>query len=159
FTGGTPASSSAQAPSTVTFSAVGNHDVTLSVSNAHGTSAQSSQTQTIVVTDPSPAIGAVTVSPPNPTVCQDVTFTATGVTGQATLQYGWDINNGTSQGNGTTNPLVWHTTSSTPPGSTYSAQVTVTGVGTAVKSTPFTLNGLVPLPANNFAAPTNDPFA
>ena len=49
-------------------------------------------TKSIVVLDPAPQIGAITVSPASPLVCQPVTITATGVTGQPTLGYSWTLN-------------------------------------------------------------------
>ena len=76
-----PASSTVQSP-LVTFATEGSKSVSLTASNSQG---PSTVTKSIIVLSPAPQIAGITVSPANPLVCQPVTFTATGVTGQPTL--------------------------------------------------------------------------
>ncbi|HEY0513817.1 MAG TPA: PKD domain-containing protein [Thermoanaerobaculia bacterium] len=152
FQDGAPASSSLQSP-LVTFTTAGTKSVSLSSTNGAGTG---SATQSVTVLTPAPQIGSITVSPANPLVCQPVTFTATGVTGQSPLAYAWTLN-GTPQA-ATTSTFTWDTTGAQS--GLYTAALTLTnGSGTATKSASV---NLLPLPQLAFTgangAPENDPF-
>jgi len=152
---GSPPASTAHNPTGVTFGAPGVKSISLTATNAVGSGLQ---TKSLTVLDPAPAIGTVTVSPANPIVCQPVTFAATGVTGQPTLTYNWQI---------TTRPGGSPVTSSASPSFTwntvgtlagdFTATLTVSNTTSATKSADFTLGALSPLP--NLFAPTNDPFS
>ncbi len=85
---GSPASSSAQNPSGVSFGTTGAKTISLTAGNAAG---NGSRNKTLTVLDPAPVIAGVSLSPPSPIVCQPVTFSATGVTGQPTLAYSWQV--------------------------------------------------------------------
>ncbi len=110
FQDGTPSGSAAQNPQ-VTFSSAGSKAVTLSATNLSGSNGTSNN---VLVLPPAPQIGGITVSPASPSVCQPVTLTATGVTGQPTLAYSWGVTNSTQIGvpglASTTSTLVWDTT-------------------------------------------------
>ncbi|MFL6235066.1 MAG: PKD domain-containing protein [Thermoanaerobaculia bacterium] len=158
FPDGTPAGSTSPSPSSVTFATPGTKSVKLMASN--GTPPESVVTKNVVVLPPTPQIGGIGVSPASPSVCQPVTLTATGVTGQPTLAYAWGIkdsgNNGVP-GSSSTGTLNWATTGLAA--GTYTATVTVTnGAGTATKSLPVTLAALAPLAFNAPGTPLNDPF-
>jgi PKD repeat protein len=160
FQDGTPANATtASVP--VTFATAGTKSVSLTSQNVTGPS--SPVTKSIIVLSPTPQIGSVTVSPSNPSVCQPVTFTATGVTGQPTLAYNWALaKDGVTPVPGVTSStptLAWTTTGSTASGS-YTAAVTVSnGAGTATKSVSVNLAALPPLAyAGAGGAPENDPF-
>jgi PKD repeat protein len=157
FQDGSPSGSAAQNPQ-VTFSSAGAKSVSLTATNGSGSNGA---THSVVVLPPAPQIGGITVSPASPSVCQPVTLTATGVTGQATLAYSWGIVNSTQIGvpvSGTTSTLVWDTTGLL--NGAYTATVTVSnGAGTATKSVPVTLAALQPLGFNGAnGAPENDAF-
>ncbi len=160
---GTPAgstSTSSQNPQ-VKFAAKGTKTVSLTATNAVGPSTPTSKQVTVL--DPSPQIGTVTVSPANPLQCQPVTFTATGVTGQATLGYSWKITNSDSVvapgGTSAANPFTWDTHLNNPIPQPYTATITVSnGVGTTTKSASFSLGALPPLPTSTFT-PTNSAFS
>jgi PKD repeat protein len=95
FQDGAPASSTSQSPSSVTFATPGTKSVTLTASNS--TPPQSAVTKGVVVLPPAPQIAGISVSPVSPSVCQPVTLTATGVTGQPTLAYAWGIKDSDAQ--------------------------------------------------------------
>jgi PKD repeat protein len=159
FQDGAPASSTAQSPAGVSFATAGTKTVTLTASNS--TPPANSATKSIIVLPPSPQIAGITVSPASPLVCQPVTLTATGVTGQPTLAYGWavkDSGNNAVPGSSSTGTLNWSTTGLAA--GAYTATVTVTnGAGTANKSVAVTLGALQPLAFNGAGgAPTNDSF-
>jgi PKD repeat protein len=159
FQDGAPASSTAQSPSAVTFATPGTKSVSLTASNS--TPPANSATKSVVVLPPAPQIAGITVSPAAPLVCQPVTLTATGVTGQPTLAYGWavkDSGNSAVPGSSSTGTLTWATTGLAA--GAYTATVTVTnGAGTANKSVAVTLGALQPLAFNGAGgAPTNDSF-
>ncbi|HTG32445.1 MAG TPA: PKD domain-containing protein [Thermoanaerobaculia bacterium] len=153
FGGGTPASSTLQSP-VATFATEGSKSVSLTASNSQGPSAV---TKSIVVLSPVPQIGAITVSPANPLVCQPVTLTATGVTGQPTLAYGWTLN-GSPVAGAATSTFNWSTTGLQS--GLYTAAVTVTnGAGTATKNVSVNLGALQTLAFTGAnGAPTNDAF-
>jgi PKD repeat protein len=160
FQGGAP-SSSAASSAQVTFGSAGTKSVSLTSQNSSG--ASPTVTKNIIVLSPAPVVGGVTVSPPSPSICQPVTFNATGVTGQAPLTYAWTLtNNATSAAVGvssSTSTLQWPDTSQAASG-TYTATVTVSnGSGTATGSASVNLLPLVPLSfAGANGAPENDPF-
>ena len=158
FPDGTPPSSTAQ-NTTVTFATAGTKSVSLTASNSHPPA--STATKSVVVLPAAPQVGGITVSPASPLVCQPVTLTATGVTGQPTLGYSWavkDSGNNSVPASSTTGTLNWATTGLQA--GAYTATVTVTnGAGTASKSVPVTLGALQPLAFNGAnGAPTNDSF-
>jgi PKD repeat protein len=163
FSGGTPPSASGGTASSVqvTFGTTGTKSVSLTSQNFTGQSLP--VTKSIVVLSPAPVVTGVTVSPPSPSVCQPVTFTAAGVTGQTPLTYGWTLKNtATSASVGptsSTSTLLWSDTSQATPGS-YTATVTVgNGSGTATQSVSVNLLPLVPLSFTGAnGAPVNDPF-
>jgi PKD repeat protein len=160
FTGGAPALSSDANP-TVTFDSAGSKPVTLTVRNAQ--SEQSAPaSQNVIVLDPTPTLGSVTVSPANPIVCQPITLTAVNGKGAPTLNYDFAVlDSGSSQvaGNsGAAKTFVWNTGATTQSGS-YTARLTLSnGAGSVTKSTAFTLAGLTPLPLPGQFVPTNDAF-
>lgn len=155
FADGTPASSTAQSPQ-VTFGSEGVKTVSLTSRNSAGDS--NPLNKAITVLNPAPQIGSVTVSPASPLVCQPVTLAATGVTGQPTLGYAWDVKKdgvGIPVVTGANGSLIWNTIGILP--GNYTATLTVSnGVGNAAKSASFTLNPLSPLPTS--FAPTNEAF-
>lgn len=156
FAGGSPAASSAASP-LVSFADPGSKTVTLAVGNAKGSDSTSVQVQ---VLDARPAIGGVSATPAQPTVCQPVTFTATGVTGKPPLGYSWTVRDGSQAAvaSGTGNPFVWNTTSR--PAGSYTADVTVSGVApSATASKPISLAPLADLPAAGSFAPVNEAFS
>ena len=156
FAGGSPASSSAASP-LVSFADPGSKTVTLTVGNAKGSDSASVQVQ---VLEAEPAIGGVGASPAQPTVCQPVTFTATGVTGKPPLGYAWTVRDGSSAtvASGTANPFVWNTAGKEA--GSYTAEVTVSGVApSATASKSITLAPLADLPAAGSFAPVNELFS
>ncbi|HEY3570332.1 MAG TPA: PKD domain-containing protein [Thermoanaerobaculia bacterium] len=157
FQDGSPGSSTAQSPAGVTFATAGTKSVSLTASNAQGPSATQ---KSVVVLPPAPQVGGITVSPASPSVCQPVTVTATGVTGQPTLTYSWGVTDSNSNPVAASSPtgtLNWATTGLTA--GAYTATVTVTnGAGTISKSVAVTLGALQPLAFGTTGAPTNDPF-
>ncbi len=155
FTSDASAPSSSLQNPLVSFTDVGPHQITMRSRNAQGWSAPTPP-KTLTVLDPVPKITAVTVSPPNPVICQPITFTATGVTGKPTLTFSWDIPGASPAPSPTNaNPLVWNTTADSTPGP-YTATVTVNNSfgPPASKSATFTLGGLAPLPGNGTFTPT-----
>ena len=159
FQDGSPATSGAAAP-VVSFASAGPKAVTLASTNGQGTSPVTPKS--VVVLNPAPVVGGVTVSPANPFVCQPVTFTTTGVTGQPTLGYAWsvkDSGNNAAPGSpsSTASSLTWTDTSGVQANGTYTATVTVSnGAGTATKSVPVTFQAR---PTLGFTGvPTTDAF-
>lgn len=119
-------------------------------------------TQAVTVLDPKPAIGNVTASLTSAYVCQPITFTATGVTGQPPLVRSWRVEpagGGTAIALGSTSDTAtWTPPSSTAPG-TYDGILQVSGTGApAEESAAVTLLALPQLPAAGSFAPTNDAF-
>ncbi len=160
FSGGSPATASAQNP-TVSFDSAGTKQVTLTVRNAQSEES-APVSQNVTVLDPTPTLGSVTVSPQNPTVCQPITVTAVNGKGAPTLSYDIAVLDGGSSpvaGNvGAASSYVWQTGANTQAG-TYTARVTLSnGAGSATKSTIFTLAGLTTLPLPGQFSPTNDAF-
>ncbi|HEX6203014.1 MAG TPA: PKD domain-containing protein, partial [Thermoanaerobaculia bacterium] len=109
----------------------------------------------VTILDPAPKIGNVTVSPASATVCQPITFTATGVTGQPPLTRTWEVLPAVTglQQNG--DSATW------TPGEndlgTYEGSLTVSGVGpSAVDSATVIVSGLDPLPGAGFAIDNDD---
>lgn len=138
---------------------LGNKTVTATNDSCPGTVAE----HVVALLDPEPAIGSVTVSPPNPFVCQPITFSASGVTGLPPLARSWRVEpaaGGTAtQLPSSSDQATWTPPSSTTPG-TYHGILDVTGVGTgATKLTAVTVQGLPALPAGGTFAPTANPFA
>ncbi|HEY0556834.1 MAG TPA: PKD domain-containing protein, partial [Thermoanaerobaculia bacterium] len=159
FQNGSPANATTASPQ-VTFASTGTKSVSLISQNSSGTS--NPVTKSVVVLNPAPVVTGVTVSPQNPSVCQPVTFTATGVTGQPTLGYSWAVTPTPPAGSpaSSTSTLVWADTSQVVPNTPYTAQVTVTnGVGVAALPAGVTFQALQPLAFTGAAgAPENDPF-
>ncbi len=169
FQGGTPPGASGGAASSVVVSFgssptyPSSKSVTLTSQNSSGLS--NPVTKSVVVLNPAPAVTGITVSPQNPSVCQPVTFTATGATGQPTLGYSWAVTPTPPAGSpaSSTSTLVWADTSQVVPGTPYAAQVTVNnGLGTATSPAGtggVTFQALQPLAFTGAAgAPENDPF-
>jgi PKD domain len=114
--------------------------------------------------NPSPAIAGVDGSPSPALVCQPVSFTASGVSGQQPRTLSWQVKDSggaTVATGGDVNPFVWATQPATPPDA-YTATATVTnplGSASAV-SPPLNLQAL---PALAFTgpggAPAFDPFS
>jgi PKD repeat protein len=153
FPDGAPATSSVS-PQSVTFASAGDKSVRLDVSNDQGSDFR---IQSVTVLNPAAVVAAASGSPTTASICQPITWTATSVGGQPPLAISWQIKDAGNQTvhSGTGNPLVWLSTSTTPPGA-YSGTVTVTGVGSAsATSAPITLTALASIPAS--FAPTNEP--
>jgi PKD repeat protein len=156
FQDGSPGSSPAENPA-VSFVSPGPKLVSLTAGNGVGSD---THTESVTVLNPAPAVSGVVVSPAAPTVCQPVSFSATGVTGRPTLGYAWSVQDAGSvpmtAGSGT--GLTWSTGGLTPAG-TYTASVTITNTaGSANATVQFPLAGLQPLPAEGGFTPTHDPF-
>ncbi|HEX6903193.1 MAG TPA: PKD domain-containing protein [Thermoanaerobaculia bacterium] len=160
FQDGSPASSFNQNPQ-VAFATAGTKVVSLTPGNGAGPGTPVAKN--ITVLDPAPQIGAVTVSPAAPLVCQAVSLGATGATGQAPLGYSWVV-----KSDATNLPVpVNNASTSTPTLNTvglqsgsYTATLTLSnGVGSASKSTTFNLAALTPLAFSGAnGAPENDAF-
>lgn len=156
---GSPGSSTARHPSGISFSTPGTKSVTLEVSNDFG---PDSLTQNLTVLSPDVQAGSVSVSPNPAFLCQPVTFTATGFTGQPTLSYDWDLRDGGNNlvtgavANG--NQLTWDTTD-VDTGTIYTATVTVSnGVPSSdsASSAPLIIVPLPALPTAGSFLPTYD---
>ena len=99
FEGGTPGTSNSREPSGRDLRSTGPKNVSLQAFNNAGPG--STANQTIQVLDPAPVIGGFdAASPANPFVCQPVTFTATGITGQPPLTHTWRVRQGNDDPNG-----------------------------------------------------------
>lgn len=154
FQDGAPTSAFTQNPQ-VSFGSVGSKSVTLISTNGQGSSLPN--TKNLTVLSPAPAIAAVSASPSSALVCQPITLSASGVTGQPTLGYAWQVLNSSLSPVFTSSQTAptWSTVGMAP--GSYSAQLTVTNtVSSAQASTAITLNSLPPLPIS--FTPTNDPF-
>ncbi|MBP7755186.1 MAG: PKD domain-containing protein [Thermoanaerobaculia bacterium] len=164
FTGGSPASSTAQNP-VVSFASPGSKSVTLEATNVYGTSAP--KTKSVQVLSPQPAIGTIELAPPAPKQCQTVTFSPSSVTGQPPLTYAWSLSPAgggpIATGSGTT--LVWNSATGCPgagtcPAGAYVVDLQVSNTaGSDTESRQFQLAALPPLPGNGTFAPTHDPFS
>ncbi len=153
---GSPSGSSVRNPTGVTFSSTGAKTISLTATNSVG---NGSRSKTLTVLDPAPVVAGVSLSPSSPIACQPITFSASGVTGQPTLSYNWQVTTrpGGSPVTSSTSPSFTWNTAGTPAGDfTATLQVSNTA-GNASRSVDFTLGALSPLP--NLFAPTNDPFA
>jgi PKD repeat protein len=155
---GSPPSSLTANP-VVSFPTTGAKTVTLIATNA--VSSGSLAQKTINVLSATPAIGTAIFSPPSPIVCQTITFSATGVTGQPTLGYGWvvkkDLDSSTvASGSGTT--IAWNTAGAAA--GSYTATLTISNTsGSTSKSVSANLGGLSALGFSGAGgAPTNDAF-
>ncbi len=153
FEDGSPASSSQENPSGVTFGGTGNKTVQLEATNGAGSGNTS---QEVPVLNPVPNIPLVTASPNPALVCQPVTFQAPGTTGQPPLSLTWEVKNDQNvtvdTGSGTSH--VWQTSPSNPVG-TYTGVLTATnGIGSDTgTSSVVTLNALPALPGSGTFAP------
>ncbi|HEV7670855.1 MAG TPA: PKD domain-containing protein [Thermoanaerobaculia bacterium] len=155
FQDGSPSGSSANNPTGVTFASTGAKTISLTATNASGSG---SRNKTLTVLDPAPVIASVSLSPLNPIVCQPVTFSATGVTGQPTLNYNWQVTprpSGPPVTTSTSPSFIWNTAGVLAGDFTATLQVQ-NSISTATRSVDFTLGALSPLP--NLFAPTADPF-
>ena len=155
FPDGTPSSSISQNPQT-SFAGVGTKAVVLTATNGQGASLPT--TKNVPVLSPAPAIASVSASPSTALVCQPITLSAAGVTGQPTLSYAWQVLNSSQS-------PVFTSSQSSPTWSTvgmlagsYTAELTVTNVvNSAQSSAPIVLNSLPPLPIS--FTPTHDAFS
>ena len=143
FAGETPAGTSTTQNPTVVFSTPGLKPVTLTVCNAAGCS---SVTQTVLVLDPLPAVGGISVTPAQLEQGQSVLLDAVG-TGVPQLSYSWQLlHNGVVLGTLSGAHAVWPTTGQ--PLGTYTANLTVTNaLGSAAAATNFTV---VTMTANQY---------
>ena len=83
-----PEGGSTQQNPTVVFTSPGSQTVTLTVCNAEGQC--SSQTQTVAVLDPRPAVTSATVTPPQVALGQSVLLDA-AATGKPPLSFSWQV--------------------------------------------------------------------
>ncbi|HEX2253091.1 MAG TPA: PKD domain-containing protein [Thermoanaerobaculia bacterium] len=159
FPDGTPGSSTAANP-TVSFATKGPKSVSLEVSDP-GLGASDTEVRQVTILDPAPKVASVTANVTDTFVCQQVTFTANGVTGKAPLSFAWkvqqneqDLVPAPSSPNSAT--FAWNTTG--VPAGTYQGVVTVSGTGAPAVgySPPVTLLPLPTLPTSFVA--THDPF-
>ncbi len=144
----------------VTFSGPGTATVTLISHNTAGFSIP--VTKTVTIASPAPAISGVTISPNPAYLCQPVTFSATGVSGQPAPTLSWVLKKGSNPvtTGGNSGSFTWDT-SQIPlpaPGTDYTATVTATNsAGTASQtSLALTLNALPILPGAGSFTPTYD---
>ncbi|HVT57548.1 MAG TPA: PKD domain-containing protein [Thermoanaerobaculia bacterium] len=156
---GSPAASTVQSPSGVTFAAKGTKTVSLTAKNDQGSNTAS---QTLTVLDPKPAVGGIGVSPASPLQCQPVTLTAKGVSGAPTLTYGWSALNQASMAQNlgtspTPNPFIWDTKATAAGAGSYAVTLLLSnGSGSASANVQVNLGSLPALPAT--FAPVDDPF-
>lgn len=161
FDGGSPSASAVKNPS-VSFATAGSKTVTLEASNAAGTSAP--RTRTVNVLNPAPAAGGVTVTPSSALICQPVTCTANGVTGQPPLTRTWQVldpGSAVEAGPATDDDTFTFTSDPNDEPGTYKCQVTVSNTQGApvVAEGTFQLNALPTLAFTGPSSlPTNDPF-
>lgn len=157
FPGATPPSSSQEDPQNVVFNSLGTKQVTLDIVGPGGAD---DVVKNVVVVDPSPAIGAITKNVATPLICQDITFTATNVTGKAPLAYAWEVRD--SLGNplvpavtGSSTSFLWNQNNGIE--GDYEVHLTVSGTGSPAVATLDVHRALLPtLPAS--FTPTNLPF-
>ena len=151
FPGGSPATSTAQNPGSVTFSAPGTYVTSLTVIDASGNSDPSPPTRTITVTPPAPDF-SISVNPPAQAVVpgQPTTFTVTvtpvtGFTGTVSLTVGSEspfpagVTSGgfspaSIAGSGASTLTMNTTTSAVP----YAFSLTITGTSGALTHTAST---------------------
>jgi len=144
----------------VTFSSPGTATVTLTTTNAAGISAP--VTKTVTVASPIPAVTSVTVAPNPAFICQTVTFTANGVTGQPAPTLSWVLNKGgvpvaPQPALGSAAAANWDTSAAVA-GNDYTATVTATNVAGTASQTSVALNLQAPpaLPTAGAFSPTYD---
>ncbi|MCH9649119.1 MAG: PKD domain-containing protein [Deltaproteobacteria bacterium] len=154
LTDGVPGSSSQQNPNGVRFPTVGNKTVNLDVTNPAGSDNTSMNLQVLA---PEPTVSSVSVAPNPALICQPVTFTAQGVTGQPPLNFAWEVKNnqGATVATGTVNPFVWTSAPADQGDSPFTAEVTVTNSSDSAMATSpsLTLNPLSPLPQSGTFTP------
>lgn len=133
---------------TASFANPGPKTVTVTATNAVGSDV--SDPQQVIVLDPSPAVGGISLNPTSPLTCQAVTFTANSVTGNPIPTIHWKITDtsaipnqvyppsGTQAGNSFVLPAQ-----SLLAGS-YKA-VAQTAGGTVLKDLPFSLSNPSPM--------------
>ncbi len=141
FTGGTPATSTAQNP-TIVYSTPGTYNAVLTCTSSTGCTGAYSTTVTIG-TGPTAAFSASTVCPGNPTV---FTNTSTGATGGYTWDFG-EPSSGAANTSTATNPT--HTYAG--PGN-YIATLSAMGTGTCVAVKTLTVV-VSPVPTATIGAP------
>ncbi|MCH9649115.1 MAG: hypothetical protein K0U98_12825 [Deltaproteobacteria bacterium] len=151
---GVPSNSSQQNPNGVSFPSPGTKTINLEASNSAGSDMTSRSLQVLPA---APNIGNVAAVPNPALICQPVTFTAQGVTGQPPLGFSWVVrdNQGASVATGSTNPFTWSTSPGDLAGSPYSAEVTVMNSTDSDMSTspPVSLSSLPPLPQSETFTP------
>jgi PKD repeat protein len=158
FPDGTPSFSNARNPQ-VTFSSPGAKNVSLQVCGATCDTA----TITVNVRSPGAEVGGVSATPQAATSCQPVSFSATGVTGQAPISYSWTIRapGGAIVATCLSNPCTWSPVPSNASGN-YLATVTVSNSANPGGSS---ASGSVSVTATSLGftstsgAPTTDPFS
>lgn len=155
---GNPSSSSAQNPTGVTFDSSGVKSVSLDVSNISG---NDSVQQNVTVLPPEAMVSSVGAIPSPALLCQPVTFTAQGVSGQVPLSFSWQVSQvggDVVASGGNLNPFVWTSDPGASTGVAYTAEVTVSNAsGTdSATSAAVTLNALPALPTSGDFAPTYD---
>jgi PKD repeat protein len=130
-----PAGASTQQNPTVVFTTPGPKAVTLTVCNSAGCA---SVTQTVLVLDPLPTVGVMSVTPARLEQGESVLLDAAG-TGAPQLSYSWQLLlNGVVLGTVSGAHAVWPTTGQSP--GTYSANLTVTNAfGSAAAAASFSV--------------------
>ncbi len=156
---GASSSQSTVANPQVTFSQAGSASVTLTATNGAGPSTP--VTKSVPVLDPTPVVGSVSASPTAPLVCQQLTFTANGVTGRDPLSYSWILQDGNGDPvvpsvTGSANPFVVNTSGLSA--GVYKAQVTVSNTAGSATKTSATVSLAIPPTLGISAGPTTDPF-
>jgi PKD repeat protein len=154
FAGATPASSAARNPTDVVFLSTGAKQVCLTATNVNGSD---QHCENVNVLPPEPAVAGVTASPNPALVCQQVSFTAQGVTGLPPLTFAWQVHasgGGLVASGGDVNPFLWDTSSAAP--DTYTGTVTVSnGDGSDAADSPTVT--VQALPALAFTSPGGAP--
>ncbi|MEM9290113.1 MAG: PKD domain-containing protein [Acidobacteriota bacterium] len=153
---GNPGSSNARNPSGVAFPSTGTKTISLTASNSAG---NDSESMNLEVLSPDPVVASVSASPNPALLCQPITFTAQGVTGQPPLEFAWRIlQDGTEiDTGGDVNPFVWTSGPGASTAATFTAEVTVSngGANDAVRTSPgVSLQPLAALPAAGTFTPT-----
>ncbi|MEE8526807.1 MAG: PKD domain-containing protein, partial [Thermoanaerobaculia bacterium] len=112
----------------ITWSTPGVKTVTVTNSGCSGASAM----RTITIEDPAAMVGGVSIDPAAPRVCEEILFTADGVTGQVPIGDAWTITRDSdsmvvADGSGPGFTFSWDTSAlPTPIPGGYTAEVTVT---------------------------------
>ncbi len=153
FEDGSPASSSQENPSGITFSSFGNKTVQLEATHGSGSGNTS---QEVPVLNPIPNIPSVTASPNPALICQPVTFQAPGVTGQQPLTLTWEVKNdqNITVDTGSGSSHIWQTSPSDAPGTYTGILTALNGSGSDVGSSPaVTLTALPALPTSGTFTP------